>query len=282
MIGAIIGDIVGSPYEGSYVNWVDDKNFPLFDEKNSKFTDDTVLTCATADAILDVNLGKTAYPPDFRTKFIEWSNRYPDRGYGSAYSVWVGQGGIIKNKSYANGAMMRCSPIGTFWTTFAIAMKMAEKSIEWTHNSPESLRGVQSIVSAIHMAKNGKTKIEIKAFVEEQFGHMCDMDLDELRNKHTRNIRCNLSAPRALTCFFESTSFEDAIRNAVYIKGDTDTHAAIAGSIAESFYGVNSIPKEMINEAKKRLPLEMINLVNEFYDRVGKIYIKNPERGFQI
>ena len=267
MIGAIIGDIVGSPYEGSSLNWVDDKNFPPFAKQWSRFTDDTVLTCATADAIL--NSTSDTVPP-FHDKYKEWAIKYPNRGYGSGFSQWVEDGGITVNNSYANGCMMRCSPIGLCYKSLNTALLNARRSITMTHNSPEARRGVQSIVSAINMSKNGATKLQIKSFVEENFGHMLDMTVDQLREMPKTTIRCNVTAPQALICFMESTDYESAVRNAVYTKGDTDTIAAIAGSIAEAFYGVRSIPREMIDGAKERLTPEIIELINKFYNTIGE------------
>jgi ADP-ribosylglycohydrolase len=269
MIGAIIGDIVGSPYEGSSLNWVDDRNFPLFAKQWSRFTDDTILTCATADALLHPVRGEGE---NFPLRFRDWALKYPGRGYGSGFQEWVDNGGTTVNKSYANGCMMRCSPIGLFCQDYAIAMIRAKQSIENTHNSPEAERGAKSIVSAIHMALNGYTKLQIQGFVEENFGHMLDMSVEDWRNHPKPNIRCNLTAPQALVCFMESTDYESAVRNAVYTKGDTDTIAAIAGSIAEAFYGVRSIPQEMIDGAKERMTPEMIELTNEFYAKIGEYH----------
>lgn len=272
MIGAIIGDIVGSPYEGSHLNWVDDKSFPLFADKWSRFTDDTILTCATADALLNKKM--------FAQKYIEWNQKYPGRGYGSGFQQWVDDGGVKSNPSYANGCMMRCSPIALFYSQFDSIYYSAVDSIRMTHNSTESERGILSIVSAIYMALKGATKLQIKAFVEEQCGHMLDLSVEQWREHPKSSIRCNLSAPQSLVCFMESTDYESAIRNAVYTKGDTDTTAAIAGSIAEAFYGVKSIPKEMIEGAKKRMTPEMIALVNQFYSVIGE-YQENY-KGVQI
>lgn len=272
MIGAIIGDIVGSPYEGSHLNWVDDKNFPLFADKWSRFTDDTILTCATADALLN--------DKPFAEKYMEWNLKYPGRGYGSGFQAWVDEGGTKINGSYANGCMMRCSPIPLFVNDLDIVDELAIDSIKMTHRSPESERGVLSIVTAIFMANNGNSKNQIKAIVEEYYGHMLDLSVEEWRAHPKPSIRCNLSAPQALVCFMEGDDYESTIRNAVYTKGDTDTTAAIAGSIAEAFYGVKSIPQEMIDGAKERMTLEMIELVNRFYSKIGEYQPKY--KGVQI
>lgn len=264
MIGAIIGDIVGSPYEGSHMNWVDDKSFPLFAKQYSRFTDDSVLTCATADAILQVQ-DYTKPNPRYSLKYKQWAKKYPGRGYGSGFQEWVDKGGNYVNNSYANGAMMRCSPIGHLYDDIETVRRQAIRSVAGTHNSPESRRGAESITSAIFLARTGHNKTQIKNYIEENFGHMLDLTVDQWREHPKPNIRCNLSAPQALVCFLYGQSYEDTIRNAVYTKGDTDTIAAIAGSIAEAYYGVESIPETIVAEAKSRLSDEMITLINEFY-----------------
>lgn len=266
MLGAIIGDIVGSPYEGGYRRSVTSRDFPLF-SPDSRFTDDSVLTCATAEALLHPSL--SPYPRRFAQQYKEWGVRYPDRGYGSKFKLWMASPKFIVIPSYADGCMMRCSPIGMLPYDRQTALKRALQSIAYTHNSPESSRGIQSIVDAIWLARHGATKDEIKSHVQEQYGHMLNLTLDELRTKWSRDIRCNLTAPQALICFMESDNYESAVRNAVYTLGDTDTIAAIAGSISEAFYGVNSIPYLMIAETKKRLTPEMIETVNSFYAKCG-------------
>lgn len=270
MIGAIIGDIVGSPYEGGYKRSVTTKDFPLFSPE-SRFTDDSVLTCATAQALLHQSL--SPYSRRFANQYKQWALRYPDRGYGSKFKAWVADPNFPVNNSYANGCMMRCSPIAMFYKDRETALKRAAQSIAYTHNSPESLRGVQSIVDAIWMARNGATKDEIKARVQEHYGHMLNLTLDELKSKWSRDIRSNLTAQQALICFMESTDYESAVRNAVYINGDTDTNAAIAGAIAEQFYGNHTIPNHMTSFAYSKLcreGKEMIVLINEFYHKCGK------------
>lgn len=288
MIGAIIGDIVGSPYEGSVLNWVDDKTFPLFANEMSRFTDDTILTCAAAEALLKIGDNRRddnvepLIPVDkiFADKYIEWNLKYPGRGYGSGFQQWVDEGGIKSNPSFANGCMMRCSPIALYFTDFDSIYDASMASIKMTHNSAESERGILSITSAIHMALKDASKLQIKAFVEEQCGHMLDMTVEEWRVHPKPSIRCNLSAPQSLVCFMEGNSYEEVIRNAVYTKGDTDTTGAIAGAIAEAFYGVKSIPQEMIDGAKARMTSEMIELVNKFYSHIGEYQEKY--KGFQI
>lgn len=285
MIGAIIGDIVGSPYEG-YTNQrqVKNKNFPFF-RKESRFTDDSVLTCATAHAIIANTLTEAnelnnntelwehiSVMPQFSAFYKYWGKRYPNRGYGSGFREWLAvensEINFVKD-SFANGCMMRCSPIGLYASSLDQARKLALESIKMTHNSPESERGVQSIVSAIYMAKTGCSKIDIKKYVEVQFGHMLDLTVEEWRNKNKPTIRCNVTGPQALVCFMESTDYKSAIKNAVYTKGDTDTIAAIAGSIAEAFYGIDSIPRHLIDKSKALLTPEMIDIIRSFYKILG-------------
>ena len=277
MIGAIIGDIVGSPYEHGFLNkrTVPNKQFPLFNEK-SRFTDDSVLTCATAQALLLPS--KTPYPRRFASLYKSWALTNPDRGYGSRFKEWLAKPKMVSLDSYANGCMMRCSPIAFLCEDRSDALTKALQSIQYTHNSPEAARGVQSIVDAIHMAWCGHTKEDIKTHVQIQYGHMLNVPLDELRKKASRDIRCNVSAPQALTCFMLADGYVDAIRNAVYIDGDTDTTAAIAGALAEAYYGTDSIPSFMIDEMKKRITPEMKGVVSQFYEKLGKMYPSSTYR----
>lgn len=283
MIGTIIGDMVGSPYEMNTKREASDINWhPLFHPTESRFTDDTVLTLATADTFMSLLTCPTAI--NFRDKYKEWGLKYPNKGYGKRFTAWLQTNPPVKNKSYANGCMMRCSPIGMmYYKNLNIALKVAKRSIEWTHNSPESLRGVSAIVTAICMAYQGKTKMQIKAYVEEQFGCFLENSYNLMRQTwNTKNIRCNITCPQALLCFLDSVDYESAIRLAVHSNGDCDTVAAIAGSIAEAYYGPKSIPRWMINEAEKRLPPEIISLINEFYSFLTVNNIKSPYAGFII
>jgi ADP-ribosylglycohydrolase len=283
MIGAIIGDIAGSPYEGSYLNSVDVLDFPLFTDGLSRVTDDSILTVATAEAILDaVQDGER---PEFASAYKRWARKYPGAGYGGAFKEWFKSEELYVNNSYANGSIMRCSPIPMFKKNSDLSWThdWAMESIKVTHNSPESERGVKSITAAIHMALNGKTKLEIKAFVEEQYGHMCDATVLEVREKWPKNtIRCNIYAPQSLIAFFQSEDYESCVRNAVFMKGDTDTTAAIAGSIAEAFYGTKSIPRYMIVVARNRMSPDMISVTNAFYKKLAQFEVDSPYKEFQL
>lgn len=284
MIGAIIGDVVGSPYELNTIMEVDSPYWqPLFHPTLSKFTDDTVLTCASADAIRQMTQHyPDDWPPRFSEKYREWALKYPNKGYGGTFWAWANQEMMAINKSYANGCMMRCSPIAEMWD-WDIAMEQAKRSIEHTHNSPESLRGISAIVAAIQLSRQGKTKLQIQAFIEENYGHMLTDSIEWVRNNwDKRNIRCNITCAQALICFLNSEDFESAVRLGVYSMGDCDTIAAIAGSVAEAFYGPHSIPKTMIEETKARLNPEMIELINWFYRIIGSFERNEKYKGFQI
>ena len=280
MLGCVIGDMVGSPYELNTILEVADPTWtPLFSSTLSKYTDDTVLTMATADAIMtmqDTHKDKGPSIP-FHTKYKEWALRYPNKGYGGTFWAWANSDLQVKNKSYADGCMMRCSPIGImWWNNLDTALAVAKESIEWTHNSPESLRGISAITAAICMGFQGKTKQQIKAFVEEQYGCWLENTIQQVKDQwDKRNIRCNITCAQSLICFLNSEDFESAIRLAVYSGGDADTIGAIVGSLAEAFYGPQSIPRWMIDEAKQRLPQEMIDLMNKFYSRVNNSSYKN-------
>src|ERR1035437_833854 len=267
MLVAILGDIIGSPYEGGRRRSVLTKEFPFF-RPDSRFTDDSVLTCATAQALLHSSF--SPYSRRFANQYKQWALRYPDRGYGSKFKAWIANPKFFVNNSYANGCMMRCSPIAMLYQDRETALKRALQSISYTHNSPESARGVQSIVDAIWMARHGANKEEIKTRVQEQYGHMLNLTLEELRAKWSWDIRCNLTAPQALICFMESNNYESAVRNAVYTMGDTDTIAAIAGAIAEQFYGVSTIPAMAIAKMRDIVTPEMLLIINAFYKASGK------------
>lgn len=288
MIGSIIGDIAGAPYEGDRLT-VDRPDYrPFFLDQLSKFTDDTNLTIAVADAILSQTC--------FRDKILEWYKKNPDLGYGSGFKKWAENGGIVINDSYANGGVMRVSPI----TLFALAlqepnregkmvnepfssklmwaMDMGYASSYFTHNTGEARRGVGALITASMMAgqrlADGSrvyTKKQIHETIELLFDYNLNTTVSIIRNwGDKRNIRCNITVPQALICFLESLDFEHCIRLSVYSKGDVDTVAAMAGGIAEQWYGVESISPDILAETKARLQPEMIDIVNKSYAHVGK------------
>jgi ADP-ribosylglycohydrolase len=229
MLGAILGDIVGSIYE-SPSRTIKHKDFPLFGPGCTP-TDDSVLTVATADALLH-GIG-------FAEAYRRWYQRYPDAGYGEAFAAWASDPAAKPYGSWGNGSAMRVGPVGFFGTTLDDVLELARRSAAVTHDHPEGIRGAQAVAGAVFLAKSGKSKSEIAAFVGETFRYDLRRRLDDIRPGYGHDVSCAGSVPEAIVAFLESTSLEDAIRNAVSLGGDSDTLAAIAGAIGEAFYGMS-------------------------------------------
>lgn len=250
MLGAIIGDIVGSTHE--YKNRIKTKDFKLFPE-DSTFTDDTVLTIAVADSLIN-NI-------PYSESFYKWVSKYPDRGYGQQFFQWV----LSKDKkpygSKGNGAAMRVSPIGWYFNTEREVLEEAKRSAEVTHNSKEGIESSQAVAMAIFMARNDKSKEDVKQYITDKFHYDLDRRLDDIRDSYVHNMMAAESVPESIICFLESTSFEDAIRSAVSLGGDADTMACITGGIAQAFYKKNDI---LTTQIKRYLPLEMFEIVTVF------------------
>lgn len=270
MIGSIIGDIAGAPYEGDRLGQDKRDYRPFFLNGLAKFTDDTNLTIAVADAILN-NV-------PFEQKYLEWYKKNPNLGYGSSFKEWAEKGGGYQNESWANGAAMRVSPIvlaflqheQSFEEKYRFMIQKTKESVNPTHNCDESRRGAVSIVTAMLLAALHFEKNDIKTIISELSGYDLTATVEEIRESWPkRDIRCDITVPQALICFLESESFEDAIRLSIYSKGDTDTIAAMAGGIAEWYYGVDSISPEILAETKIRLQPEMVDIINKCYD--GKL-----------
>lgn len=239
IIGAIIGDIVGSRFE-----WMNNRSteFDFFTEVN-KFTDDTVMTCAVADWLVnDDNLAE---------ELRLWANKYPKAGYGGKFREWVFSKDILPAyNSYGNGSAMRVSPVGFYAQTLNEAMELAKRSAEVTHNHPDGIEGAQAIASAIFLARAGKTKGEIREFIMHWFLYDLDRTIDEIRPNYKFDATCQGSVSEAIIAFLESTDFESAIRLAISIGGDSDTIACMAGGIAAAYYGV---PHDIVNNTMKYL-----------------------------
>jgi ADP-ribosylglycohydrolase len=250
MIGAIIGDIIGSTHE--YDNRIKTKDFELFPE-GSTFTDDTVLTVAIADSILN-NI-------PYSETFYKWVSKYPKRGYGQQFFQWI----ISKDKkpygSKGNGAAMRVSPIAWYFNTEKKVLEESKRSAEVTHNSKEGIESAQAVAIAIFMARKGKSKEEIKKFVVDNFGYDLDRKLDDIRDNYKHSMRAKDSVPESIVCFLESNSYEDAVRNAVSLGGDADTMACIAGAIAEAHY--DYIPEEIKRSGFRILPTSFTDMFSK-------------------
>ena len=249
MLGAILGDIVGSPYEFDHNNYKH-KDFPLLSEK-AHFTDDTVMTIAVARGLIagqgdpQKTFGETQHEMRY------WGEKYPHAGYGGMFRRWLRAENPKPYGSFGNGSAMRVSAVGWLFDTLDKTLEMAKVTAEVTHNHPEGIKGAQAAAAAIFLARAGHSKLEIKQYVEQTFGYDLSRTCDEIRPHYHHVETCQETVPEAIIAFLESVSFEDALRNAVSLGGDSDTLACIAGGIAEAFYGV---PQELREETLKRLP----------------------------
>jgi ADP-ribosylglycohydrolase len=250
MLGAIIGDIVGSIYEFNNHRSVD---FPFFGE-TCFFTDDSVLTIALADSIL--------HEKDYAVLLKEYVARYPGRGYGMGFSRWAQSSDMRPYNSYGNGAAMRISPAGFAFHDLDSVLSAARKYTAVTHNHPEGIKGAQATAASIFMARTGKSKSEIRTYVSDNFGYRLDRTCDEIRPKYHFNETCQQTVPEAITAFLESDDFEHAIRLAISLGGDSDTLACITGGIAEAFYG--GVPVWMATHAMNILEKPLQETVLEF------------------
>jgi len=260
MIGAIIGDIVGSPYEGRRMKF-SDYDFPLFNEK-STFTDDTILTIATAKAILENISYKDAY--------LELGRKYCDKGYGSAFQIWLNSKDPQPYNSWGNGSAMRVSPVGFLFNDPEKILIEAEKSASVTHDHIEGIMGAQSIALAIYHARNGVNKKEIQKIISEKFGYEFIKNVAFYKANWKFDTTCKRTIPQAMTAFFESDDYESCIRYSVLMGGDTDTIACIAGSLAEAYY--KYIPEEISKEALSRVPDEFLSVIKNFH-KIMKVNI---------
>ncbi len=253
MLGAIAGDIIGSPFEGKNVKRC---QFPLF-TSNSNFTDDTVMTLATADCILH----KGSFEKFYRKYYL----KYPGRGYGLRFSMWAGSQDSKPYNSWGNGSAMRVSPVGFACTSINEVLKLAEKSAEVSHNHPEGIKGAQAVAAAVFLAGRGKDKDKIAGYIEKKFGYDLSKSIESIRKWYKFDSSCRGSVPQAITAFLESKDFEDAVRKAISIGGDSDTIASIAGGIAEAFYG--SLPVKIKEGILKILDGDLIKVINDFYKK---------------
>jgi ADP-ribosylglycohydrolase len=225
MLGAIAGDIIGSEYEAHPIKTT---RFPLFSPR-CRFTDDTVLTVALADAIL--------HDKDYATLMKEYYSLYPKAGYGSFFHGWARSAVHNPYGSFGNGAAMRISPAGWAYDTLEEVLQRAKGFTEVTHNHPEGIKGAQATAAAVFLARSGTPKGEIRQYVMKEFGYDLSRPLDEIRPAYRFDVTCQGTVPQAITAFIESVDFEDAIRKAVSLGGDSDTLACITGGMAEAYYG---------------------------------------------
>ena len=250
IMGAITGDVIGSVYEFSNNKSTD---FPLFG-KQTRFTDDSVLTVATMDSILN----KKSYTQVYQS----YGRKYPNAGYAGMFFDWIFDEYPEPYGSWGNGSAMRVSPVGWAYTSLDKVLFQAKRSAEVTHSHPQGIRGAQATASAIFLARTGKGKSEIKQFIEAMFDYDLNRKIDEIRPSYQFDVSCQGSVPEAIIAFLESTDFESAIRLAISLGGDSDTIACIAGALAEAFY--QDIPQYIIENTLRVLPPEFIAVIEEF------------------
>lgn len=253
LCGAIAGDVIGSFYEW---NRTKDTDFRLF-TTSSKFTDDTVMTVANADWLLTND--------KLWVIMQNYGNRYPHAGYGGMFRSWLRAEEPKPYNSFGNGSAMRVSPVGWAFDTLEDTLQAARQSAEVTHNHPEGVKGAQATAACIFMARTGRSKHEIKEYIEQTFGYDLNRTCDEIRPSYLMNVTCQGSVPESIIAFLESTDFESAIRLAVSLGGDADTMGAITGGIAEAYYG--GVPGHIKKEVLKRLPNEFIDVMQKFYQK---------------
>lgn len=263
MLGAIIGDIAGSRFEHHNIKT---KKFELF-IPDCKPTDDSVMTLAVAKALLSCGADDSALPGQAIACMQELGRRYPNAGYGGNFSMWLNQEHPKPYGSYGNGSAMRVSPCAYAAGDIAHLKKLCVGVTAPSHNHPEGFKGAEATAVAVYMALHGGSKDEIRNAIEKEYYHL-DFTIDEIRPAYGFHVSCQGSVPQAIEAFLESTGFEDAIRNAISIGGDSDTIAAITGSIAEAYYG---IPSDIRRQAIQYLDEVQMNILNRFEAKYGII-----------
>ena len=272
MLGAIIGDISGSRFEFDYGNLT--KEFE-FINNDCDYTDDSVMTIAIAEGIMNAGKmadDKTIYH-EVEKAMIKWGRRYPYAGYGHNFDKWLKCKTHRPYNSYGNGSAMRVSAVAYYYESLARTIEAARITAEITHNHPEGIKGAVAVAGAIYLARTGHSMDEIKEYIKNYY--TIDFTLDEIRDTYEFNEICQRTVPQALEAFFESMDYEDAIRNAISIGGDSDTIGAICGSIAEAYYG---IPVNIRNQALSYLDDTLTLCLKQFEEAYPPVIIsgKNP------
>lgn len=268
LYGAIIGDIVGSRFEGRGKK-IKTKYFDFF-APNCRFTDDTVMTVAVAETMLKfcgslIGMDILNFKTDELVKTMQrWGRKYP-HGYGGRFKAWLFSDNPQPYGSLGNGSAMRVSAVGWEYNDLDFVQTVSKWTAEVTHNHPEGIKGAEAVAAAVYLARTGKQKEDIKNYIEKKFGYDLSRKLDDIRPSYHFDVTCQGSVPEAIISFLESENFEDAVRNAVSLGGDSDTLAAITGSIAEAFYGV---PDILIEKCRKFLPRDILKVIDEFNSSV--------------
>ncbi len=266
MYGAILGDIIGSRFE--FDRGGKTKDFELFTGQNS-WTDDTVMTGAVAEALMDA--GTRASYEEMEKACIrsmqKWGQRYPYAGYGSSFIHWISAKDPKPYNSYGNGSAMRVSAAGWLYDSLERTREAAAATAAVSHNHAEGIKGAECTAAVIYLARSGSSKQEIEDYVKREFRYDISLSLEEMRARHHHVETCQDSLPKALRSFFDGTSFEDTVRNAVSLGGDADTIGAIAGSMAEAYFNV---PEGLKEECRKRIPKDMLAVLMRFDQELGR------------
>ena len=268
MYGAILGDMIGAPYEFDQGDKT--KDFELFNKRKwIRYTDDSAMTLAVAKAIMDqgVNAGEADLKEAFVFNMQDIGNRYAQGEYGGRFSEWLRSRNPQPYGSWGNGSAMRASSIGWFFDSIERTREVAKWSAEVTHNHPEGIKGAESVAAAIYLLRTGKDKDKVREYICEEFGYDLSRTCDEIRPNYHHVESCQETVPEAIIAFLEGIDFEDSIRNAVSLGGDCDTLTCITGGLAEAYYGV---PDEFKKECEDRLPEEFLDILHRFNEIVGR------------
>ena len=253
MLGAIAGDVIGSAYEWHPIKTTE---FPLFHVR-SRFTDDSVMTLAVAHAIME-NI-------DYGTAMKEFGRRYPNAGYGRSFYKWIFEDEVRPYNSWGNGSAMRVSPVGYAFDTLDDVLREAKASAEVSHDHPEGIEGAQAIALAVFLARTGSSKDTLREKIAGRFGYNLDQTLDKLRPIYSFDVSCIGTVPPAIIAFLESKDYEDAVRKAVSLGGDSDTLACITGAIAHAFY--KQVSPEVEERVRQMLPSDLLTVLERFSER---------------
>jgi ADP-ribosylglycohydrolase len=255
VLGAIAGDIIGSAYE-----WhkAESRDFPLVTDR-SHFTDDSVMTCAVARAILDAR--ETGVEPDYRGAMLDLGRRYPHAGYGGMFRGWLVSSDPQPYNSFGNGSAMRVSPVGFAYDDEDTVLRQARASALPTHDHPEGVKGAQAVALAVFLARKGAANEELRGRIAGEFGYDLQRTVEEIKSTYSFDVTCQGSVPEAIIAFLDASDFEDAVRNAIWLGGDADTQACIAGGIAEARWGV---PPEIGRAVRAKLPADLGEVLDSF------------------
>lgn len=264
VLGAIAGDVFGSIYEWNNIKTAE---FNLFNDE-CKITDDTVLSIAIADSLLN--------NCNFKNTLLMYGRKYSSYPYGPSFVNWLSSEEQNPYYSYGNGSAMRVSAIGAFFNDLSSVINYAKKSAEITHNHPEGIKGAQAVAAAIFLAKSGKNKKDIKDYITLEFKYDLNFTLENIRSSYQFDVSCQGSVPQAIVAFLESNSYENAIKIAISIGGDSDTIACITGGIASAFY--KEISSEITEFVLNKLPIEFKEILEKF----EKLEFDNIQDNFDI